>query len=117
MHVRRLSALRGLRVSADLHLKDVDGRAEAGLEEIVEDLTALRLRVVGEVTRGRTPSTQSADAVERQTEGDGRHGVGRAEDCGTEEEMDKEHDGDGHGEGRTGLHVGSETAERATGGG
>jgi len=50
--VRRLGAVGRLRVAADLDLEDLQRRAVVGLEEVVEDLRALRFNVVDELLRG-----------------------------------------------------------------
>ena len=56
----RLCSLRGLRVAADLHLEDLKARAEARKEQVVEDLTAVRLAVVCSSNRGDRARALSA---------------------------------------------------------
>jgi hypothetical protein len=61
--VARLGAVGGVYVRADLDLKVLQGSAIAGFEEVIEDLAALRLRIVIQET-GRSPGAQRAKAIE-----------------------------------------------------
>jgi len=49
VHVRRLGAVRALHVAADFDLEHLERRAKGGPEEVVEDLSALRLGLRGGV--------------------------------------------------------------------
>ena len=67
----RLGAVRALRVAADLDLEDVEGGAEVGGEEQVQNLAPLRLGVADEQPRGRAAAGDRADPLERAPEGRG----------------------------------------------
>ena len=61
----RLRAVGGIGVSADLGLEDLERGAVAGLEQVVQDLAALRLGIVVQQTGVAAPAADRADAVER----------------------------------------------------
>ena len=63
VHVARLRAVRALRVPANLNLEDVQ-RAKRGVEEDVEQLRPLRLRVGRQQHRRRAAATQAANPVQ-----------------------------------------------------
>mmetsp|Transcript_37747 Transcript_37747/g.90252 ORF Transcript_37747/g.90252 Transcript_37747/m.90252 type:complete len:886 (-) Transcript_37747:224-2881(-) len=63
-HVRRLGTISRLGISSDLHLQHLQGSAVLGLEEQVQDLAPLGLRVILQQSR-RCPGTESTDALER----------------------------------------------------
>ena len=54
----------GVRVAADLHLEDLHRGAVARLEQVVEDLAALRFRVVDQQPGVAAAAADRADAVE-----------------------------------------------------
>jgi hypothetical protein len=59
----------GVGVAADLDLQYLQRGAVAGLEQVVEDLTALRLRVVDQQATVAPTAADRADAVERAAAG------------------------------------------------
>src|SRR5206468_1313522 len=65
VHVRGFGAVGGVGVAADLHLEDLQGGAVAGLEQVVQDLAALRFGVVGQQPGVAATAADRADAVER----------------------------------------------------
>ena len=75
VHMRRLRALRRLCVTADLDLEDLQGGAEAGQEEVVEDLPYVWVLVRRQQAGGRASAGQTADAIEHEAEVDRGHGV------------------------------------------
>jgi len=76
--MRRLGAIGGIYLAANLNLEMLQRRAVAGLEKVIENLAPLWLRVVNEQA-GRRARTDRAQAVKRASR------VVRVEgDCGTE---------------------------------
>ena len=64
MLVAGLGADGGVGVAADLHLEDLQRGAVAGLEQVVQDLAALRLRIVDQQPAVAAAAADRADAVE-----------------------------------------------------
>ena len=82
MFVAGLRTTGGVGVTADLHLEDLQGRAVGGLEQVVQNLAALRFRIVDQQPAVAAATADGADAVERPTgrravDGDRGRGLGR----------------------------------------
>ncbi len=65
--VAGLGAVGGVGVAADLDLEDLQRRAVARLEQVVEDLAALRLRIVDQQPAVAAAAADRPDAVESAT--------------------------------------------------
>ncbi len=86
------AAASGILATADLDLQMLEAGAEARLEEIIEDLAALRFRVVGKQPRGRArtdgPDTLEHAAGRRRIKRDDFRGVGCAPTQGRGDQRD-----------------------------
>lgn len=95
VHVRRLGRLRALRVPADLGLEDLHGAALARVEEQVEDVGPLRIRIVVKQPRRAAAARERAQALKHAAglpkidaqRGGGRRTAGAGGDTGRREQQ------------------------------